>query len=316
MEQNIPTVYPASSFNPQADADVIRTAMQGLGTDELALINILCHRTCDQRASISHAYKAIYGKDLESCLKSESSGSFENIMVALCLPLAEFMAREIYEAISGIGTSEGTLIEILCSGTNQNLREMNSAYQKLYGHPLEQDIKGDTSGDFELLLVSLIKGTRNENQVVNIDEVRADAHLLFKAGAAKIGTDENVFNSIFASRSWPHLRQVMSEYHGMHGHTLEHAVMSEFSANAERGLLTILQCAQNRHEYFAQRLHHAMNGIGTKDRNLIRIIVSRCDVDLHNIKKEYEKKFNRSLQADVSGDTSGDYRTALLALLG
>jgi hypothetical protein len=51
-------------------------------------------------------------------------------MVALCLPLAEFMAREIYEAISGIGTSEGTLIEILCSGTNQNLREMNSAYQK------------------------------------------------------------------------------------------------------------------------------------------------------------------------------------------
>ena len=51
-------------------------------------------------------------------------------MVALCLPLAEFMAREVYESISGIGTSEGTLIEILCSGTNQNLREMDSAYQK------------------------------------------------------------------------------------------------------------------------------------------------------------------------------------------
>ena len=99
-------------------------------------------------------------------------------MVALCLPLAEFMAREVYESISGIGTSEGTLIEILCSGTNQNLREMDSAYQKcknfkfsgwpylefffflilsVYGHPLEQDIKGDTSGDFELLLISLIK---------------------------------------------------------------------------------------------------------------------------------------------------------------
>jgi annexin A7/11 len=47
-------------------------------------------------------------------------------MIALCLPLAEFMAREVYESISGIGTSEGTLIEILCSATNQNLREMNS----------------------------------------------------------------------------------------------------------------------------------------------------------------------------------------------
>jgi hypothetical protein len=36
--------------------------MKGLGTDEKALISILCHRTCDQRASINHAYKAGYGK--------------------------------------------------------------------------------------------------------------------------------------------------------------------------------------------------------------------------------------------------------------
>ena len=34
--------------------------------------------------------------------------------------------------------------------------------------------------------------------------------------------------------------------------------------------------------------------------NLIRILVTRCDVDLGNIKREYEKKFGRSLQADVS----------------
>ena len=34
--------------------------------------------------------------------------------------------------------------------------------------------------------------------------------------------------------------------------------------------------------------------------NLIRILVTRCDIDLGNIKREYEKKFGRSLQADVS----------------
>jgi annexin A7/11 len=67
---------------------------------------------------------------LESVLKSELSGSFEKLMVALCLPLAEFMARNVYEAISGMGTSEATLIEILCSGTNQDIREINAAYQR------------------------------------------------------------------------------------------------------------------------------------------------------------------------------------------
>lgn len=49
-------------------------------------------------------------------------------MVALCLPVAEYMAREMYVAISGIGTSEGTLVEILCSGTNQEIRDINAAY--------------------------------------------------------------------------------------------------------------------------------------------------------------------------------------------
>ncbi|XP_046452272.1 annexin B9-like [Daphnia pulex] len=316
MEENIPTVFPASSFNPRADADALHKAMKGLGTDEKVLISILCHRTRDQRVSINHAYKAGYGKDLESAIKSELGGCFENLMVALCLPLAEFMAREVHHAISGIGTNEGTLIEILCSGTNQDIREMNAAYQQLYGHPMENDIKGDTSGEFELLLVSLVQGQRDENQTVDVYEARADAHLLFQAGAAKVGTDESVFHSILASRSWPHLRIVMYEYQEMHGHTLEHAVMSEFSFNAERGLLTILQCAKNRHEYFAHRLHHAIDGLGTNDRNLIRIIVSRCDVDLNNIKQEYERKFSRSLQADLSGDSSGDYQRALLALLG
>ena len=51
-------------------------------------------------------------------------------MVALCLPVADFMAREMNEAVRGIGTNEGTLVEILCSGTNQEIREINTAYQR------------------------------------------------------------------------------------------------------------------------------------------------------------------------------------------
>ena len=65
---------------------------------------------------------------MQSKLKSELSGSFEKVMVALSLPVVDFMAKEMHEAISGIGTNEITLMEVLCSGTNQEIREINAAY--------------------------------------------------------------------------------------------------------------------------------------------------------------------------------------------
>lgn len=74
-------------------------------------------------------------------MKSELSGTFEKVIIALCLPVAEFMAREMYEAVSGMGTSEGTLVEILCSGTNQEIREMNAAYlRRKYCCPLSENV--------------------------------------------------------------------------------------------------------------------------------------------------------------------------------
>lgn len=59
---------------------------------------------------------------------NEFSDNFEKLMMALCLPKADLMAREMYEAVSGIGTCEGTLVEILCSGKNPEIRDLNAAY--------------------------------------------------------------------------------------------------------------------------------------------------------------------------------------------
>ena len=60
--KNIPTVHPALPFDARADADDLYKAMKGLGTDEKALIQILCHRTSAQRADINQAYQSSYGK--------------------------------------------------------------------------------------------------------------------------------------------------------------------------------------------------------------------------------------------------------------
>lgn len=59
-----------------------------------------------------------------------------------------------------------------------------------------------------------------------------------------------------------------------------------------------------------------MSGIGTNDRDLIRLVVTRSEIDMLDIKEEFERKYGESLKSFIEGDTSGYYREALNALIG
>ena len=59
-----------------------------------------------------------------------------------------------------------------------------------------------------------------------------------------------------------------------------------------------------------------MKGLGTDDTKLIRVIVTRTEIDMQYIKAEYLKKYGKTLNDEVQSETSGHYRTFLLALLG
>lgn len=59
-----------------------------------------------------------------------------------------------------------------------------------------------------------------------------------------------------------------------------------------------------------------MKGLGTDDSTLIRVIVTRAEVDMQYIKQEYHKKYSKTLNDAVQSETSGHYKNFLLALLG
>ena len=49
---------------------------------------------------------------------------------------------------------------------------------------------------------------------------------------------------------------------------------------------------------------------------MIRVVVSRSEIDLYNIRKEFRNNFGTSLYSMIKVDTSGDYKKALLLLCG
>ncbi|XP_033887484.1 annexin A11-like [Acipenser ruthenus] len=302
--------------DPLKDVEVLRKAMKGFGTDEQAIIELLGNRSNKQRVPMVITYKTAYGKDLVKDLKSELSGNFEKTVLAMLKTPIMFDVYELKDAIKGAGTDEECLIEILSSRSNAEIQEINRAYKTEFKKSLEDAIRSDTSGHFERLLVSLCQGNRDESQNVDITLAKQDAQALYAAGENKVGTDESKFNAILCTRSKAHLRAVFHEYQQMCGRDIEKSICREMSGNLERGMVAIVKCVKNTPAFFAERLNKSMKGLGTDDKTLIRIMVSRSEVDMLDIRQEYKRMYGKSLYTDITGDTSGDYKKILLKLCG
>ena len=145
------------------DAETLRNAMKGFGTDEAILIKVVANRTNRQRQVIKEQYKAAYGRDLISDLKSELRGKMETAFIALFTDPIEFDADSLRGAIKGAGTNEDTLIEIIASRNNQQLLAIKQCYNAKYKRDLEADIKSDVHGTLQHLLISLLQGKRSGN---------------------------------------------------------------------------------------------------------------------------------------------------------
>lgn len=314
-----PSLVAPSPFDAKADALQLRKAMKGLGTNESVLINILCRRTIKQRIAIREAYKQHLTRDLEKDIISETSGNFLRVLKALVRLPSERDANFIFKSIKGLGTDDALLIELICSKDVASLAEIKTAYQRMFpGHSLEKDVAGDTSGDYQKLLLALLEGKRQDPSThVNPLLAEADAKALNRAGEQQwLSTDEATFIDIFTTRSYPQLRATFDEYHKICKYDIRESIARETSFNFKAGLQAIVDIARSPVHFFARRLYQSMKGAGTHDRGLVFLIVDRAEVDLTTIKEIFPEVYGIGLAEMVKDDTSGDYQKALLTLLG
>ena len=298
------------------DCASLKKAMKGLGTDEDLIISVLTQRNNEQRYMMKQRYQALYNRDLVNDLKSELHGHFEDAVIALLDSPYELDCRGLYHAMSRPGTDEDALIEILVTRPSYQLAQDKLLFQQLYKKDLVSYVHSETSGHFRKILEALLQCQRHDfSYPINPQELQMEAHQLYQGGSARWGTDESVFTRIFTTRSPAEIAYIAQAYQQISGMDLYTALKKEFSSSAQKVLCSIFYASINPAEYFATRIRDAVQGLGTKDTNLIRVIVSRADYDLGQIKLAYKQLYNRDMITDVQNDTHGDYKKILTTLL-
>ncbi|KAG7498704.1 annexin A1-like [Solea senegalensis] len=310
------TVVPYPNFSASHDASVLNSAIESKGVDEDVIIAVLVRRTNEQRQKIKAVYEASAGtrlvRDLESALRSD----LEDITLALLMTPAQFDAYLIRKATKRLGTDEDVLVEVLASRTNQEIRDLKRAFKEEYDTDLESVIRDETKGDFTEALLAMLRADKDEITHVNMAQAKKDAETLFEAGEHPQGINVSTFIDILTKRSGPQLSKTFQMYASASDVSLPKALGMELRGDIEDCLIDIVKCAWNKSAFFAEKLHKAMKGYGTCEDTLIRVLVSRSEVDLKKIVEEYRAMYDISLQEDILHDTKGHYQKVLLGLCG
>uniref|UniRef100_A0A8C7JW83 Annexin n=1 Tax=Oncorhynchus kisutch TaxID=8019 RepID=A0A8C7JW83_ONCKI len=276
------------------------TGLDSPGSDKEAILDLVTGRSNAQRQEIVQAYKSSYGKDLIDDLKYELTGHFERLIVSLMRPQAYHDAKEIHDAIKGAGTDEKCLIEVLASRNNQQIHDLVEAYKDAYDSDIEEDVTGETSGHFKKMLVVLLQ-------------------VLFAAGEEQWGTEESIFIMLLGNRSFDHLQMVFDKYQEIAETSIEDSIKSELSGDFENLMLAVGTCwtlSDNTPVFLPKSLSLSLQGLGTQDNTLIRIMICRSEIDMLDIRECFRMSYEKSLYNMIKEDTSGDYKRTLLALCG
>uniref|UniRef100_A0A672JLF9 Annexin n=1 Tax=Salarias fasciatus TaxID=181472 RepID=A0A672JLF9_SALFA len=228
----------------QYDAQLLKLAMKGLGTDEETLVEILASRNNRQIVDIKKAYKEEYKKDLEEDIRGDTSGEFRTALLELCKAsrtegvseqLVDSDARALYEAGEGRkGKDCSVFIDILTSRSAPHLRKVFERYSKYSKVDVAKAIDLEMKGDIERCLTAIVKcaGSRAAYFAERL-------HLSMKGK----GTRKPILTRIMVSRSEIDMKRIKEEYKKNYGKTLYQEILDDTKGDYEKILLAL--CGEN-----------------------------------------------------------------------
>ncbi|ORY83773.1 hypothetical protein BCR37DRAFT_378757 [Protomyces lactucae-debilis] len=231
----------------QFDVHLLHRAMDGLGTHEDLLTEILIGRSNAEMDALKYAYKQKYNKDLLATVQGDLSMKTErmfnmaltgrrdeeNMMIDQGRIGAD--VRQLYEASAGrMGTDEIAVCGILLSRSDNYLRALNEAYKHAYRSTVPDMIKSEFSGHMKEGLLHAVEGA--------VDRAHRDAKLL-EESMAGMGTKDERLAYRIVRMHWDrqHTQRVKQVYAQLYRQDLAKRIKGETSGDFERILLACIE---------------------------------------------------------------------------
>ncbi|KAM3230683.1 hypothetical protein ACQJBY_061083 [Aegilops geniculata] len=301
------------------------SGMGGLGVEETALVSALgrWRKQPEKRAQFRRGFPGFFAPAgagaIERCsddyvrhLKTEFA-RFKTLMVLWAMHPWERDARWAHRALHKKHHPVAVLVELACTRAADELLGARRTYHTLYHRSLEEDVAyriKDAAAN--RLLLGLVTAYRYEGPRVDEELAREEAAALSAGPGAKAAQSELVVR-VLATRSKPQLRATFRLYRELHGKPLE----EEFGGDAPC-LREAVRCLESPAKYFGEVIDGAFKEGADKQAKaaLTRVVVSRSDADMEEIKETYLKQHGAKLVDVVAKNTHGHYRDALLAMIG
>nr|GMD71896.1 annexin D3-like isoform X2 [Ipomoea batatas] len=308
--------------SPTQDCETLMKAFKGLGTEEKEIIRVLGHRNASQRKEIREAYQQLYSKSLIDDLRSELSGDFMEAVILWTYDPPERDARLVNKALKSMKELNESIeelqviVEIACASSPHHLVAVRRIYCSLFDCSIEEDIMETISLPLNKVLVGLVSSYRYDKEVVDIPTANLDAAKLHEAiQTQQLDNDDVIF--ILTVRNVFQLRASFLCYQQNYQYSIDQHIKTFGEGPLESILKLAIWCIDSPVKHFAEVVRASVLGLGTNEDSLTRAIVSRAEIDLAEVRGEYEKiTTSSSLDQAVADDTSGDYRDFLMALLG
>ena len=276
--------------------------------DYSSMTDFITRKTHKERMRLRQIYKQKFDKDLMSVLKSSFAGIYLKIILGLFTDPVEFDIDYIYKCLKE-DTSYNIIIEIFASRPDWYLNKIKNLYQRKYNIELEEHIKEGTLDDFKKLLLQILQSERSTNQSPDVDQCKKLAEDLEQEESENLTVDSPIINSIFIKSSPQELVSISQEYNKSTQKLITQTINEHFKGNVKNLLNAILMAKISPSEYYANVMHESID-----DEDIIlKVIISRAEIDFTQIKKYYLKLYEKNVVNDIKKD-SHEYTNLLVAI--